>query len=322
MSAVSQNSSPPGGAVPESLADAVLMIRPAAFGPNPETAASNRFQRRLHAEPETATRAREEFDRFASALEDAGVEVVVNDDTPEPSKPDAVFPNNWFTTHANGVAVLYPMLAPSRRAERRPELIAALQEAHGRVLSALVDLSRWERQGCALEGTGSLVLDRRRRTAYASLSPRTSPGPLAQWAQLMDYRVECFTATDRAGVPVYHTNVMMSVGADFAVVALDSIAAAEERRRVRSALEEAELEILEISREQVAGFAANLLQLAGRSGPVIAMSATALASLGPVLVSRLERHGRLVAVPVPTIEHCGGGSVRCMLAEVFLPKAA
>lgn len=306
----------------ESLASTVMMVRPAAFGPNVETAASNRFQARGAAGPQAAAAALGEFDRLADALAAAGVEIVVAADTPLPAKPDAVFPNNWLTTHSDGLVVLYPMLVPSRRPERRSDLVEALASDHGRVVTAVVDLAGWERRDRALEGTGSLVLDRRRRIAYVSLSPRTSAEPLAQWTRLLGYRVVDFTATDQAGVPVYHTNVMMSVGEAFAVVALESIADPGERIRVQASLETSQVEILAISREQMAGFAANLLQLATPQGPVIALSTAAFDSLGAALVARLERHGRIVAASIPTIERYGGGSVRCMLAEIFLPKAA
>lgn len=310
---------PPGS---QCLADTVLMVRPAAFGPNPETAASNRFQSIVDAEPRSARLALAEFESLANALSSEGVEVICVADTPLPVKPDAVFPNNWLTTHRDGKVVLYPMLAPSRRAERRPELLSSLTATQGRRLTAVVDLSPWEPQGRALEGTGSLVLDRRHRIAYAALSPRTCQGPLGQWASLLNYKVEAFTASDADGVPVYHTNVMMSLGENFAVVALSSIAEPAERERVRASLETGGRELIEISREQMAGFGANLLQLATSSGPVIALSRAARETLGPGLVAQLERHGRIISVAIPTIERYGGGSVRCMLAEVFLPKSA
>lgn len=302
------------------LADAVLMLRPAAFGSNAETAATNRFQEVVAADPRIAAAARTEFDSLASALDAAGVEVIVLEDTAEPAKPDAVFPNNWLSTHAEGTAVLYPMFAPSRRAERRPELLVELAQRHGRRLTAVIDLSPWERLGLALEGTGSLVFDRRRRIAYACRSPRTAPAPLVQWARLMDYRVESFTATGPDRAPVYHTNVMFALGRGFAVVALDAFADAAERQRIVDSLEEGGREILPLSAEQMAGFAGNLLHLEGTRGPVVAMSEAACRSLGRAFLARLKGYGEIVAAPIETIERCGGGSVRCMLAEIFLPK--
>lgn len=302
------------------LADAVLMVRPAAFGSNAETAATNRFQEVVATSPRIAAAARTEFDGLARALDLAGIEVIAFEDTAEPAKPDAVFPNNWLSTHADGTAVLYPMLAPSRRAERRPELLVELAQGHGRRLTAVIDLSHWERLGLALEGTGSLVLDRRRRIAYACRSPRTAPAPLAQWARLMDYRVESFTATGPDGAAIYHTNVMFALGRGFAVLALDAFADAAERQRIVDSLEEGDKEIFPLSAQQVAGFAGNLLHMEGARGPVVAMSETARRSLGPATVSRLEHYGEIVAAPIDTIERCAGGSVRCMLAEIFLPK--
>lgn len=301
------------------ITDTVLMVRPAAFGFNPETAATNRFQQAGADEARTADVARREFDGLVTALATAGVAVIVMEDSPAPVKPDAVFPNNWFSTHVNGIAVLYPMLNPSRRAERRRDWIESLADAHGRRLSAVLDLSCWERQGLALEGTGSLILDRANRVAYACRAPRTAPEPLAQWAEFMGYRTHCFDAVDGKGVAIYHTNVMMALGEGFAAVALDALPDAGERAALREALEAAGNEVIPLSHEQIAGFGGNVLHLRGSSGPVIAMSEQARESLGPGAIARLEAHGEIVAAPIPTIEQCGGGSVRCMLAEVFLP---
>lgn len=314
----------PSSAFPAStaqpLADAVLMVRPAAFGPNPETARTNRFQSSLVPDAAAADAAAREFDLVAGRLAAAGIEVLIAEDTPVPAKPDAVFPNNWFTTHADGTLVLYPMLAPSRSSERRPDALEALATRSGRRLAAVVDLSRWEAEGQALEGTGSLVLDRGRRVAYACLSPRTCAAPLAQWARLLGYEVEAFRAVDAAGVPVYHTNVMLALGRGFAVACLESVADSGERDALRERLARGGAEIFEISRAQMAGFTANLLHLEGAQGAVIAISSAGLESLGRAVAARLERYGRIVAAPIPTIERFGGGSVRCMLAEIFLPR--
>ena len=299
--------------------DTVLMVRPAAFGFNPETAATNRFQHSSSDEKSVAKQARREFDGLVNALAVAGISVIVMEDSPEPAKPDAVFPNNWFSTHVNGIAVLYPMLNPSRRAERRRDWIEGLSSGHGRSLAAVLDLSYWEARGLALEGTGSLILDRINRIAYACRAPRTAPEPLAQWGGFMGYETHCFDALDRNGVAIYHTNVMMSLGAGFAAVALDAIADPGERERLRQSLEATGKEVIPLSLEQIAGFGANILQLSGNAGDVIAMSECARTSLGPEVVRRLEAHGEIVSVPIPTIEQCGGGSVRCMLAEIFLP---
>lgn len=304
------------------LTDTVLMVRPAAFGFNPETAATNRFQATGPGSADVATLAQREFDAMAGALATAGVNVIVMQDDLNPPKPDAIFPNNWFSTHADGTAVLYPMLNASRRAERNRGWIEVLAGEHGRRLTAILDLSYWERLGFALEGTGSLLLDRVHRVAYACRSPRTAPEPLAQWAGYLGYSTHVFDAVDGAGTAIYHTNVMMALGDGFAVVALETVADATERAALAKALEDAGREIIAIDQEQVAGFGGNVLHLAGRNGSVIAMSARARESLGEPVLRRLERYGSVVTAPIPTIERCGGGSVRCMIAEIFLPPAA
>ncbi len=301
------------------LAGAVLRVRPAAFGPNPETAVTNRFQAGGEADPKIVAAARAEFDALATALDAAGIEVMTAADAPDPPKPDAVFPNNWFSTHADGTLVLYPMLTASRRLERRADLVTALARQHGRRIGAIVDLSPWEASGAALEGTGALVLDRVRHIAYVCASPRAAPQPLAQWARLMDYRVEGFSAVGPHGVAIYHTNVMFALGRGFATVALDAIGDADERRRVADSIEAGGNEIIPLSAAQLVGFSGNLLHLEGTRGAIVAMSERARRSLGAAHLARLERHGEIVAVPIPTIERYGGGSVRCMLAEMFLP---
>ena len=304
----------------EQCAATVLMIRPAAFGVNPETAASNAFQSALGAGPRDREFAMAEFDAAASALERAGVEVIVVEDTVEPARPDAVFPNNWLSLHHDGTAVLYPMLSPLRRRERRRDVIAAL-EARGLVVRRVLDLSGWESSEVYLEGTGSMVLDHRGRVAYACLSPRTNPRPLEQFAAELGYLPHVFRASGPAGEDLYHTNVMMCVGATFATACLEAVGDPVERRRLRDRLEAGERELMEIDREQMNAYAGNMLALRAPDGtPLIALSATAWGALGPALRRRLEAHGNIVTAPLPTIERCGGGSLRCMLAEVFLPR--
>jgi hypothetical protein len=302
-------------------ADAVLMIRPARFGANPETADSNRFQR-TEAIADGATAALHEFDALARRLADAGIGVVVAEDSLDPAKPDACFPNNWVSFHADGTVVLYPMMAPSRRAERRREPIAAVERAGYRV-ARTIDLSPLEARGEFLEGTGSLVLDRPRRIAYACRSPRTTAGGLAEFAAALGYRIVAFDAQGPDGRPAYHTNVLMAIGEGFAVVCADSIAQAGARAAVMEELGRDGGEVIAIDATEMNGFAGNLLALRTRGGdPLIAMSDTALRALAPEKRSRLERHGTILPVGIPTIERLGGGSVRCMLAEVFLPRAA
>jgi hypothetical protein len=303
-------------------AGAVLMVRPEHFGMNVETASTNFFQQAPSAARDTAARARGEFDALALALDAAGVRVHQFAGQRHEALPDEVFPNNWLSLHADGTAVLYPMMAKNRRIERRPEILTALGEQHGYRIERIVDLTYLEARGQFLEGTGSLVLDRERRVAYACLSPRTHAAALAEFGRRLDYEVLTFAAVDRAQRPVYHTNVLLSVGTRFAAVCTRSIADAEERRRIVGRLESSGREIVDLSFEQLEAFAGNLLEVRGRSGAIIALSATALAALDAGARRTLERHGTLVAADLATIEQVGGGSVRCMLAEVPLPFGA
>jgi len=300
-------------------AGAVLMIRPASFGFNPQTAASNAFQRRPEQPPSRLqSLVLEEFDALADKLARAGVRVVVGADTESPAKPDAVFPNNWVSFHADGAVVTYPMMAPNRRLERRDELIGTVLDAGFRA-SRTVDLSHRESQGKYLEGTGSLVLDRTQRIAYASLSPRTDLEVLGEFALKLDYELVTFESEDGGGRSVYHTNVMMAVGPRFAVVCGDSITQARQRDAVYARLESSHREVVEISVPQMHAFAGNLLALSPAGADLIALSATAWRSLQAPQRRALERHGAILAAEVPVIERHGGGSVRCMLAEIHLP---
>jgi hypothetical protein len=312
----------PGHATADAqTADSVLMVRPASFGWNPQTQASNRFQ---HREPGLAGAsnelARAEFDTLALQLRAAGVTVAVAADVPAPACPDAIFPNNWVSLHADGTVVLYPMLARNRRLERRLELISGLATSDGRRIHRLLDLTQHELHGRFLEGTGSIVFDHARRIAYACLSPRTHREPLAELCNELGYEPCTFTATDVAGVPIYHTNVMLAVGSRCCVIAAGAIDA-RDRARVLSSLAASGRDIEIIDARQMAGFAGNVLELrAADSGRVLVLSATAHDAFGPAAIERLAASvNRIVVAPIPTIETLGGGSVRCMLAEVFLP---
>jgi hypothetical protein len=301
-------------------ADAVLMIRPQNFGSNAETAATNFFQSSAANIPDTALRAQREFDALALALASAGIRVYQFNGQAKPALPDEVFPNNWLSLHADGTAVLYPLLAENRRRERRPEILAALQREQGRKFARIVDLTKLESRGEYLEGTGSLVLDRERRVAYAALSPRTHPNALAEFGRALGYEIVAFTTVDRAGRPIYHTNVLLSLGTRFAALCTSAVPDARERRIVSARIESSCRELIDLSTDELEGFAGNLLELNGREGPVIVLSAGALACLAARTRRALERHGRLVSADVGTIERIGGGSVRCMLAEVPLPR--
>lgn len=310
-----------GRALPQ-CATAVLMVRPAAFAANPETAPSNAFQSGTQITAEEQDAARAEFDGLAAALEDAGVEVLCVDDTPDPPKPDACFPNNWLSLHHDGTAVLYPMLSPIRRRERRPDVLAQL-EARGFTIRRVLDLSGWEIQHAHLEGTGSMVLDHGRRVAYACPSPRTDAAVLAVFARELGYAPRTFAATGPKGEPLYHTNVLMCVGVGFATVCAEAIVEAADRDGVLQGLAAGDRELITISRAQMGAFAGNMLALATRGGAsVIALSVTAWTALDAGQRRTLERHGEIVAAAVPTVERYGGGSVRCMLAEIFLPRTS
>jgi hypothetical protein len=313
-------------------AAAVLMVRPARFGFNPQTAASNVFQKNTFEMNAPSTRAdpqegdsagvqeaaQREFDALAEQLARAGVQVIVAHDTVHPAKPDAIFPNNWASFHGDGTVVLYPMMAPNRRLERRDEVLAQVA-AVGFRITRTVDLCHREAQGRYLEGTGSLVLDRPRRLAYANISPRTDLDTLGEFAQQLDYDLVTFESVDAAGRPVYHTNVMLALGEGFAVLCAESIAAKRSRDAVRETLGAGGREIVAISHAQMQAFAGNVLELAPPGSKVIALSTTAWRSLDAQQRRTLERHGNVLAAEVPVIEHVGGGGVRCMLAEVHLP---
>jgi hypothetical protein len=298
--------------------NAVLLVRPATFGFNPETAASNAFA--SAATDDAAEAVLREFAAVAQRLEAAGVEVLVLEDSPNPPKPDAIFPNNWVSFHADGTMVLYPMESMSRQLEREPERLVVLLAEHGFEVRRTIDLSHHERHGRFLEGTGSLVLDRRERRAFASLSVRTDPHVIADFDDRLDYTTLLFAAQDRAGRPIYHTNVLMGLGTRFAVLCTDVIE--EEYRPVLiDEIEASDRTVIGVDFEQMSDFACNVIELENGSGePVIAISAAAKASLRGDQLKALESFGELLDVPIPTIERVGGGSIRCMIADIHLPR--
>ena len=300
-------------------AGAVLMIRPAHFGSNDETAGSNFFQQPAAGLSDIALRAQREFDALALALSNAGVRVHQFAGQRGAALPDEVFPNNWLSLHGDGTAVLYPLLAESRRRERRPEILSALVDSCGYWIDRVVDLTKLETRGEYLEGTGSLVLDRERRVAYACLSPRTHVNALAEFGRALRYEVAPFAAVDAAGRPVYHTNVVLSLGTRFAALCTGAIPDTSQRSTIVARLEASGRALIELSMHELAHFAGNLLELKGTRGPVIALSTAALRSLVAPTRRALEGYGELVTADIATIEHVGGGSVRCMLAEVGLP---
>jgi len=301
----------------------LFMVRPAHFGPNVQTAASNVFQRptdRPSMSLEAA--ALTEFDGMVRVLRTAGARVIVIDDTDEPATPDAVFPNNWVTTHANGDVFLFPLEAPNRRAERRMDIIDALITKYGFAIGRVSDLSGHEREGRFLEGSGSMVLDRTNRVAYAALSTRTHPELLRTFALETEYDTCTFDTLGDEGRPIYHTNVMMAIGSRFAVICAAAIAGSRQREAVLQRLTRTGRQLIDITMEQMAAFAGNLLEVQGEEGePLIVLSQTAHDALTVEQRTLLQNCGRLLPISIATIEQVGGGSVRCMLAEIFLPPA-
>lgn len=299
--------------------DTVLLVRPASFGFHAEAAQSNVFAGPTD-DPNQGERAIEEFDGLARRLTDAGVEVLVLEDSREPSKPDAIFPNNWVSFHADGTMVLYPMATKARRLERESDRLRDLLSSSGLDVRRVVDLSFHERNGHFLEGTGSLVLDRPGQRAYASLSPRTDPVPLADFDDRLDFSTLLFDAHDRSGRPIYHTNVLMSLGTSFALLCPE-VVAREYREILIGEIEAAGRTLVQVDYDQLGQFACNLIELRSRAGqPLIALSSAALASFRPEQRRLLESFGDLIDVPIPTIEAVGGGSVRCMVADIHLPR--
>lgn len=303
----------------EQTTSRVIMVRPSAFGFNVETAANNTFQHNpVEGQEEIRHKAIIEFDHLVSLLRQEGVEVHVIEDTPDPVKPDAVFPNNWISFHENGTVVTYPMFAPLRRLERREDVLDVLEV--DAVIRQRLALEYREGQQQYLEGTGSMVLDRVNHVAYACLSPRTDPEVLAQWCKMMGYTSITFDAMYQ-GTPIYHTNVMMAIGDGVCVICLEVINTSQ-REAVMNALRASGRDVVELRPEQIGTFAGNMLALRNARGEqIMVMSKTAHESLDSSQRNAIERHARIVSSDVHTIETIGGGSVRCMIAENFLPKA-
>ena len=303
----------------------VFMVRPHSFRKNEETATNNHYQRDIaQASPEEIIeRAKEEFDGFVDQLKAAGIEVVVFDEAEPHETPDALFPNNWISTHADGTVALYPMFAPNRRTERREDVPLVLEHQFGFDVRQIIDFTEFESHNKFLEGTGSIVLDRINRKAYAALSDRTDARALEHFCDQLDFEpvaFQAFQTVDNQRLPIYHTNVMMSIGSGYAVVCLDCIDSDDERKQVVDAIAQDGLELIAITEEQVNQFAGNMLELTGDEGPVLVMSASAYQSLVPGQIEKLQQHTTLLHAPLPTIETCGGGSARCMIAEIHLPK--
>lgn len=298
---------------------AVVMVRPHAFSPNPETAADNAFQQSVAADTaqSAAAAAYQEVTQAAHTLEQHGVRVHLFEDLGAHATPDSVFPNNWFSTHAGGQVALYPMYPPNRRRERRHDVIEMLKADYR--VQDIIDYSGLEADGLFLEGTGAMVLDHVERIAYACRSNRANAVALERFATHFNFEPMVFDALDASGTPVYHTNVLMCVATAFALVGLDLIPNAARRAEIQARLAESGREVVPLSRAQIAEFAGNAIELTGSDGRVLAMSSRALSSLTPDQVERIERSARIVPLSVPTIE-MAGGSVRCMLAGIHLSR--
>jgi len=300
-------------------ASSVFLVRPANFGFNAQTAASNAFQKAsTEAVDELRAKALNEFDAFAKTLKTAGINVLVFEDTPTPIKPDAVFPNNWLSLHADGTLVLYPMCAPNRRAERREDILNELKKQFQ--VKRVIDLSVHEKENGFLEGTGSIVFDHTGKIAYACLSPRTHPEILDEICEKISYRPVVFHALDAAGKEIYHTNVMMCVCEKLAIVCSESIKDNKERELVISTLKETGRAVIHISLDQMNHFAGNMLGLRTKSDDdLLVLSQSAFNALDASQKKEIEKFCRLLLLAIPTIESVGGGSARCMIAEIFLP---
>jgi hypothetical protein len=298
--------------------NSVLMIRPSRFYPNPETAADNAFQRSADRDSDALTlMARKEFNAAVETLRAAGINVHVFEDTAEPEKPDAVFPNNWISTHHDGRIALFPMYSALRRRERRQDIVEELRKHYQ--VTEVIDYSSFEDEGCCLEGTGSLVFDHPNKVAYVSLSNRSNPTVIQRFADDFAYEPVTFTSIGADGQPIYHTNVMMCIGTAFAIVGLEMFPNKAEREHVRACLEKTGREIVELSADQIANFAGNAIELHNKDGEkLLVISSRADGALTGDQRKKLCRYARLVLIDLPTIE-LAGGSARCMIATIHLP---
>ena len=304
------------------ITDTILMVRPVAFRMNEQTAVNNYFQKNMQ-NPDLNLWAAKEFDDFVVKLRDAGVNVIVVDDISEDNTPDSIFPNNWVSFHEDGQIALYPMFAENRRKERRLQYFAELEKAGFRI-NDIVDYTAAEEDNVFLEGTGSLILDRHNQKAYCAISPRANEDLLIEFCEDFEFTPVIFNAYQSVGekrLPIYHTNVMMCLAEEFAVICLDTIDDKKERKNVVNHLKQDKKEIISITQEQMHEFAGNMLQVQGKDKKYLVMSERAHRSLNQDQISKIEKHCEILSSKIETIETCGGGSARCMMAEVFLPRA-
>lgn len=298
--------------------DTLLMVRPAHFGFNEETAASNAFQVNdtTLSGAEIQAKALAEFDELVAKLRAVAIDVIVIEDTIEPYTPDSIFPNNWVTFHEDGTVITYPMYAQKRRLERREDVIELVNQKFG--VTQRYEMEAYEADDMFLEGTGSMILDRVNKIAYACLSPRTDVTVLDEFCEIRGYEPVTFLAVDQKGLEIYHTNVMMALGDNFVVIAMDTVQNEEEKEKLQEKFAETGKEIILITYQQVLSFAGNMLQISNPEGiSYLVMSEQARQSLTPAQVTLIEKHTHILSSAIPTIEKYGGGSVRCMMAEVF-----
>jgi len=295
----------------------ILMIRPVNFAFNAETAANNAFQVK-NDETNVQGKALKEFDEFVALLRKNGIDVIVVEDSPEPNTPDSIFPNNWISFHGDGTVLLYPMYAVSRRAERKEHVLEKIDKQF--LVKKKIDLSYNEKNNLFLEGTGSMVLDRDNRLVFACLSPRTDKKVLDEFCAKMNYSAVIFHSVDENGQPIYHTNVMMCIADKYVVICLDSIRDSKEQKEVISAIQRTGKELIEINYQQLNHFAGNMLQVEnGKHEKLLVMSTLAFHSLTEEQVQKLSGYNSIIHAPLNTIEVNGGGSARCMMAEIHLP---
>jgi hypothetical protein len=296
----------------------LLMIRPVGFDFNAETAVNNAFQQ-AGSNQDAQIKAEKEFDDFVDKLSAAGIDVTVIQDTPEPRTPDSIFPNNWISFHNDGTIVLYPMFAVNRRAERKPHVIEAIRQHF--TISKTIDLTHYEDNNLFLEGTGSMVLDRSNKISYACISPRTDISVLEYWCSQTGFTPCAFTSVDQHGGKIYHTNVMMCVADQYVVICLDSIPDKQEKEKVIQQLIATKKEIIPINIDQMNQFAGNMLQVENKEGrKYLVMSSRAYHSLTPEQIGKITTYNEILHSDLHTIETNGGGSARCMMAEVFLEE--
>ncbi|MEM7549733.1 MAG: arginine deiminase-related protein [Bacteroidota bacterium] len=310
----------------EQITSRILMVRPSFFISNPETAADNHFQQDIPSLTfeQTTEKAQQEFDGFVDKLRQAGVTVYVHQDRSQPKTSDAVFPNNWVSFHEDGTVITYPMFAPSRRLEKQQEIIDEMIEGLGLEIKEQINLGKYESEGRFLESTGSLVIDRPNQIVYAAISERTDPDLVKEFADSFKVKSILFTANqsvDSQRLPIYHTNVVMCLANDFVVICLDSVDDESEKEILINTFQETEKEIIEISESQLECFAGNMLQVKNdREEEILVMSSQAYNALTSEQIQKMESHCKILYSDIETIETLGGGSARCMMAEIFLPE--